>query len=159
MSTPQKSQGGNEGGGLGGLGHSGPLVTISSPSVIVKPLVAAQPPQPPPAYLEATPSHQHQQRPNPQTQQNPSRSVQPMYTVVDGDAIALLQYPHPTGPRTAVRAANCSPRPPGRTTARPRRIGSSGPCPPKPLPSESGDPTSESPPLPDPPQHRCWFSR
>ena len=44
MSTPQKSQGGNEGGGLGGLGHLGPLVTISSPSVIVKPLVAAQPP-------------------------------------------------------------------------------------------------------------------
>ena len=97
MSTPQKSQGGNEGGGLGGLGHSGPLVTISSPSVIVKPLVAAQPPQPPPAYVAAAPSHKHQQTPNPQTQQNSSQSVQPMYTVVDGDAIALLQYPHPTG--------------------------------------------------------------
>ena len=41
---PSKSQGGNEGGGLGSLGHSGPLVTISSPSVIVKPLVAAQQP-------------------------------------------------------------------------------------------------------------------
>ena len=97
MSTPQKTQGGNEGDGLGGLGHSGPLVTISSPSVIVKPLVAAHPPQPPPAYAAAVaPSHQHHQRTNPQTQQDPSRSVQPMYTVVDGDAIALLQYPHPT---------------------------------------------------------------
>ena len=64
--TPQKTQGGNEGDGLGGLGHSGPLVTISSPSVIVKPLVAAQPPQPPPAYTAAeAPSHQHQQRPTP----------------------------------------------------------------------------------------------
>ena len=106
MSTPQKSQGGNEGGGLGGSGHSGPLVTISSLSVIVKPLVAAQPPQPPAAYVAAAPSHQHQQRPNPQTQQNPSRSVQPMYTVVDGDAIAFLQYPHPTAPRTVFIAAN-----------------------------------------------------
>ena len=69
---PSKSQGGNEGGGLGGLGHSGPLVTISSPSVIIKLLVAAQPPQPPQAYVAAAPSHQHQQRPNPKTQQNPS---------------------------------------------------------------------------------------
>ena len=65
MSTPQKSQGVNEGGGLGGLGHSGPQVTISSPLVIVKPLVAAQPPQPPPAYVAAAPSHKHQQTPNP----------------------------------------------------------------------------------------------
>ena len=47
MSTPQKTQGGNEGDGLCGLGHLGPLLTISSPSVIVKPLVAAQPLQPP----------------------------------------------------------------------------------------------------------------
>ena len=72
MSTPQKPQGGNEGGGLGGLGHSGPLVTISSPSVIFKPLVAAQPPQPPPAYVAAVPLHQHQQRPNPQ---NAAKSI------------------------------------------------------------------------------------
>ena len=67
--------------------------------VIVKPIVAAQPPQPPPAYAAAAaPTPQHQQRPNPQTQQDPSRSVQPMYTVVDGDAIASLPYPHPTAP-------------------------------------------------------------
>ena len=110
MLTPQKTQGGNEGDGLGGLVHSGPLVTISSPSVIVKPLVAAQPLQPPPAYAVAeAPSHQHQQRPNPQTQQDPSRSVQPMCTIVDGDAIALLQYPHPTAPRTVVLAAKLQP--------------------------------------------------
>ena len=110
MSTPQKSQGGNEGGGLGGLGHLGPLVTISSPSVIFKPLVAAQPPQPPSAYVAAAaPSHQHQQRPNPQTQQDPSRSVQPMYTVVDGDTITSLPYPHPTAPRPVVLAAALQP--------------------------------------------------
>ena len=32
-----------------------------------------------------------------------------MYTVVDGDAIALLQYPHPTAPRTVVLAAKLQP--------------------------------------------------
>ena len=106
MSTPHDPQGGAEGDGLGGLGHSGPLVTISSPSGIVKPLVAAQPPQPPPAYVAApAPVPQHQQRPNPQTQQDPSRSVQPMYIVVDRDATASLQYPHPTAPRPVVFAA------------------------------------------------------
>ena len=110
MSTPHDHQGGAEGDGLGGLGHSGPLVTISSLSGIVKPLVAAQPPQPPTAYAAAAaPSPQHQQRPNPQTQQDPSRSVQPMYTVVDGDAIALLQYPHPTAPQTVVLTAALQP--------------------------------------------------
>ena len=46
-----------------------------------------------------------------------------------------------------------------RMAARPRRRGSSWPRPLKPLPSESGDPTSEGPPLPDPSHHRCWFSR
>ena len=90
--------------------HLGSLVTISSPSAIVKPLVAVQPQQPPPAYAAAeAPSHKHQQRPNPQTQQDQSRSVQPMYTVVDGDAIALLQYPDPTAPRTVVLAAKLQP--------------------------------------------------
>ena len=49
MSIPHDPQGGAEGDGLGGLGHSGPLVNISSPSVIIKPLIAAQPPQPPPS--------------------------------------------------------------------------------------------------------------
>ena len=46
-----------------------------------------------------------------------------------------------------------------RMAARPRRRGSSGTRPPKPLPPKSGDPTSEGPPLPDPSHHRCWFSR
>ena len=161
-----------------------------------------------------------------------------MYTVVGGDAIALLQYPHPTALRPVVLAAalqpptpwphrsppeaqrvirappsqaaavgkrgphigrhaaagpssaplltgtpsccynipappprgrsfslrRCIPRPPCGTAAlaappRPRRRGSSGPRPPKPLPSEGGDPTLEGPPLPEPPQHRCWFSQ
>ena len=86
-------------------------------------------------------------------------SVQPMYTVVDGDAIAFLQYLHPTASRTVVSLRSCSPRPPGLTAARLWRRGSSGPRPPKPLPSESGDPTSEGLLLPDPPQHQCWFSR
>ena len=90
--------------------HLGSLVTISSPSSIVKPLVAVQPQQPPPAYGAAeAPSHQHEQRPNPKMQQDQSRSVQPMYTVVDGDAIALLQYTHPTAPRTVVLAAKLHP--------------------------------------------------
>ena len=115
LTTPQ---GGAEGDGLGGLGHSGPLVTISSPSGIVKPLVAAQPPQPPPAYgAAAAPSPQHQKSPNPQTQQDPSRSVQPIYTVVDGDAIASLPYPHFTAPRLVILAAALQPQtpwPPGR---------------------------------------------
>ena len=165
MSTPHDPQGRAEGDGLGGLGHSGPLVTISSPSGIFRPLVAAQPPQPPPSYAAAaSPLPQHQQRPNPQTQQDPSRSVQPMYTVVDGDAIVSLPYPHPTAPRPVVLAAALQPPTPWpngspRRPPCPWRRGSSGPRPPKPLPSESGDPTSEGPPPPDPPQHQCWYSR
>ena len=128
--NPSKTQGGNEGDGLGGLGHSVPLVTISSPSVIVKPLVAAQPPQPPPAYAAAAaPSHQHQQRPNPQTQQDPSRFVQPMYTVVAGEAIASVPYPNPTAPRPVVLAAAAqppTPRPPGSPHRPPPARGAEG---------------------------------
>ena len=113
MSTPHNPQGGTEGAGLGGLGHSGPLVTISSPSGIFKPLVAAQPLQPPPDYAAAAAlSPQHQQRPNPQTQQDPSRFVQPMYTVVDGDTIASLPYPHFTSPWPVVLAVALQPQTP-----------------------------------------------
>ena len=53
MFSPHDPQGGAEGDGLGGFGHSVPLVTISSPSGIVKSLVAVQPPQPNPAYAAA----------------------------------------------------------------------------------------------------------
>ena len=130
MSSPHDPQGGAEGADLGGLGHSGPLVTISSPSGIVKPLVAAQPPQPPPAYAAAAPtSPQHQQRPNSRTQQDPSRSVQPMYTVVARDAIASVPNPHPTAPLPVVLAAAPqppTPRPPGSPHCRPPARGAEG---------------------------------
>ena len=165
MSTPHDPQGGAEGDGLGGLGHSGALVTISSPSRIVKPLIATQPPQPPAAYgTAAPPSPQHQQRPNPQTQQDPSRSVQPMYTNVDGNAIASLQYPHPTAPRTVVLAAALQPPTPWPNGS-PRR-------PPPPAaqkvvrapPSQAAavgkrGPNIGRPAAAGPSSHRCWFSQ